>query len=52
MKSLVIDFFTGTAGFGASATTGATPLVTRSKAECTSLINAASSDAGTELLLT
>jgi hypothetical protein len=48
----VIDFLAGTAGFGVSAGTIAVPEVTRSNAECTSLIKDGRSFAGTELLLT
>jgi hypothetical protein len=48
----VTDFLAGTAGFGVSAAAAIVPEVTRSNAECTSLIKDGRSLAGTELLLT
>jgi hypothetical protein len=48
----VIDFLADTAGFGVSAAAAIVPEVTRSNAECTSLIKDGRSLAGTELLLT
>ena len=48
----MIDFLAGTAGFGVSAAAAIVPEVTRSNAECTSLIKDGRSLAGTELLLT
>ena len=51
-NSRVTDFLADTAGFGVSAAAAIVPEVTRSNAECTSLINDGRSLAGTELLLT